>query len=153
MATKWTVRCFNPLKKKIHKSLNTRCISENLLSLFPTLSKELRICAPCRKELSELKEIPASNVDDIDQPKNNVILDKMIDDFENDDNDPDFVEPETSKTQRNDKYHKVAVEVLDPIKDKFKSSTSRAEKIQLLTLAPKSWSCRQLMVVFKTSER
>ena len=55
-------------EKKIHQSLNTRRISENLLSLFPALSKELRICAPCRKELSELKEVPVSNVDDIDLP-------------------------------------------------------------------------------------
>ena len=95
---KWTARCFNPVKKKIHKSLNTRRISQNLLSLFPALSKELRICAPCRKELSELKKIPASNLDDIDLPKKNVILDEILDDFENDDNDPDFVEPEISKT-------------------------------------------------------
>ena len=83
-----------------------------------------------------MKKIPASNVDDIDLPKTNVILDEMIDDFENDDNDPDFVDPEISKTLCNDKYHKAAVAVLDQIKDKLKSSTIRAEKIQLLTLAP-----------------
>ena len=77
----------------------------------------------------------------------------MIDDFENDANDPDFVEPEISKTLCNDKYRKATIAVLDQIKDKLKSSTIRAEKIQLLTLAPKSWSRRQLMVEFKTSER
>ena len=41
--------------------------------------------------------------------------------------------------QYDDEYHKAGVEVLDQIIKKFKISESRQEKLQLLSLAPKSW--------------
>ena len=82
----------------------------------------------------------------------------MVDDFENYEiisnynNDLVYLKPRSSMTC-NDKYHKAAVEVLDHIKEKFKSSKSRAEQIQLLALASKSWSRRELIVQFKISEQ
>lgn len=39
----------------------------------------------------------------------------------------------------NDEDHKAGVVVLNQIKDKFKSSDSKAEKMMLLSLVPKEW--------------
>ncbi|CAH0555039.1 unnamed protein product [Brassicogethes aeneus] len=53
----------------------------------------------------------------------------------------------------NDKEHRSALEVLNQIKTKFQNSSVNSEKVQLLTLAPKSWGRRRLALKFGASER
>ena len=65
---KVTFVCFNPLKKMNHKVYKTRYVSKTLVSKFPTLSKQLRICSTCRKELNKLEELPTSNPLECEEP-------------------------------------------------------------------------------------
>ena len=58
-----------------------------------------------------------------------------------------------TKMQCKNKYHKAGVEVLDQIIEKFNTSNGSKKKVQLLSLAPKSWGRRKLMKVFNISER
>ncbi|XP_017470011.1 PREDICTED: uncharacterized protein LOC108378244 [Rhagoletis zephyria] len=148
--------CFNPFNKKNHVSSDTRRLSDGLISKFPTLSKRMRICGSCRKELSKLKELPTSKSN---EPCEDVIPDRdhiesEKDDRISDDDGSNFTEENmTSRDECQNQYHKDAVKVLEQIKEKYKTSTSRAEKIQLLTLAPPTWSRAKTMAEFGTSER
>ena len=63
------------------------------------------------------------------------------------------VEPIRPNNERKNQHHKDAVEVFEQIKKKYKTSQSRSERIQLLTLAPSSWSCSKIMTEFETSQR
>ena len=50
---------------------------------------------------------------------------------------------EKSKTDCSDENHYAGMEILEQIKEKFQKSASNSEKVLLLTLAPKSWSCKE----------
>lgn len=148
----WKDRCFNPLNKNGHKfGISTRRVSDSLRLKFPTIPESSKICDSCRKELSKLKDLPSSNernessnVDFHNFESEEIIL--------NDDLNSDSEESKNTP-KRNDKYQSAGVEVLNQIKEKLKSSTSKAEKFQLLTLAPKSYSRNELMPEFGISDR
>lgn len=42
-------------------------------------------------------------------------------------------------------------EIIKPLKDKFQSTTERSEKVQILTILPKSWSVRKIQSEFGAS--
>ena len=78
-------------------------------------------------------------------------VDTVVDDDDADNNecDPDFSIPlkvNDTMMQCDGGYHKAGVEVLDQIIEKFNVSKSRQEKCQLLSLAPKSWGRRKLVI-------
>ena len=149
--------CFNPFNKKKHRSSDMRHISDGLVKKFPTLSKGSQICGSCRKQLGKLKELPTLSSN---EPCVEAIPDGEENNSENDERTADdddgysnFSEGISSKNECKNQYHKDAVEVLEQIKEKYKTSQSRAERIQLLTLAPSTWSCAKIMTEFGTSQR
>lgn len=149
------LRCFNPFNKKPHRNVCTRPISDCLVSKFPTLSKRLRICVNCRKELSMLEKLPTV---EINEPCDDVISVDSENDIIISDNDDDVCsnyseEVKGLNNECQNTYHNDAVKVLDKIKEKYKMSMSRAERIQILTLAPSTWSCAKTMAEFEATER
>lgn len=129
--------------------VNLRFISENLRSKYSTIPKSSKICDSCRKELSKCKELPSTitTIDSFHVDSVNFEREKI---FPNDDLNS---ESEGSKSKSSDKYHMTGVEVLNQIKEKFKSSKNKFEKFQLLTLTPQSWTRKELTVQFKISDR
>lgn len=150
----WSNSCLNPLGKKSHKkNVSLRFISEILCSKFPTIPKHSKLCDSCRKELNKLEELPSKN-DNIDNDidNDNFEMEEFIPDS-NVDSNSDSENSIVTETGCRDKYHLAGVEVLNQIKEKFASSTSKIEKFQLLTLAPQSWTGIELMNEFGISER
>ena len=146
--------CFNPFNKKKHRSSDMRHISDGLVKKFP---KNSQICGSCRKQLGKLKELPTLSSN---EPCVEAIPDGEENNSENDERTADdddgcsnFSEGISSKNEYKNQYHKDAVEVLEQIKEKYKTSQCRAERIQLLTLAPSTWSCGKIMTEFGTSQR
>lgn len=74
--------CFNPFNKMKHRSSDMRNISDGLLKKFPTLSKRLKICGSCRKELWKLNELANLNSN---EPCAEVIPDEDKSNSENED--------------------------------------------------------------------
>ena len=50
-------------------------------------------------------------------------------------------------------YHKAGVTIIQQIKNEISESTNKQERIQLLTLAPEFWSCRDFMREFACTKR
>lgn len=162
----WRNECVNPLGKEKHKSNDLRRVSNYLREKFSTLPEDSKICSKCRKEIYKLKTTQddlnsklnssVSNIDFSDLIASNIeSSDAEIDELD-DDKDVDFVSvmPQNSSLpQCDDLNHKAAVEVLEAIIEKFKISPNRSERIQLLTLAPKSLGRKKIMSMFGASER
>lgn len=126
------LKCINPFQKPNHT------VKKNLVKFplsfadtYPSIPANAKICLKCRLELSSsLKK-------------------------ENSTNDPFSPVSKKYKPCREnctDEYHRAGVTVLEQMKEKFRETQNKQERILLLTLTPKYWSRDQLQREFSCSE-
>lgn len=130
MNFKLKLHCINPLSKSNHGGTNELFdFPPSLRSKYPLIPDGAKICSRCRRELYRQKDT-----------------------LEQDSNNESAPDAKKAKLECNNEYHKAGVTVLEQIKSKFSESTKREERIQLLTLAPKFWSRRNLINEFGCTE-
>ena len=177
--SKWTNICCNPFGKSNHrvtKKSHLRVVTQWMCDKAPLISQGQKICDACRKELAKTSELLSDSASESEQTG---ISDE--DTFQVEAGEPlalvnKCLETigETPITKRKlqskkksmekvkritammekvvvgDTQHSDEREIIKQLKEKFSTAT-RSEKIQILTVLPKSWSIRKIQQEFGTS--
>lgn len=143
-----TDRCANPFKTAGHVGRNLRKISEVMLQQFPDLCANSRICAACIKKGSSDKLQNDDVVHESNDSGENIcsIESSMRMDVQ--------LENETHEGLNDTRTNReIELEgMLDELKEKFSTlEPNNPLKLQILTIAPSSWSARKIAQEFVTT--
>lgn len=134
-------RCANPLKQtgeKAHVGKALRLISKKILAQFPHLPKNCKICAACDKNI-HLRDV---HHHDDDMEIDEAISEMDVDDPKSEDRVDQTKSPRELELE----------EMLEGLKNKFCSlENTDPLRVQILTIAPSSWSSRKIAKEFGTS--
>lgn len=134
-------RCFCPFRKpgeKGHIGKNLRNLAAEIRTKYPSLSETAKICDSCRKKVYE--EIKAEKVSFSQEASHaDAIINSNIGSTLKDD---------STKSREED-----VEEFLQGIKDHFHNLQDNAQRIQILTMAPLSWSVNKVATEFNCSWR
>ena len=169
----WVNTCCNPFEKPNHsaKRKTLRPVTEKMCERVPSIQMGSRICDDCRKKVSKLAPVTASSdpetrSDDVyfDPPETLASFNQYLGEIGE-------TPINKSKLQRSTKYSKQKMErittavkkvvnvqsedyegeIIAQLKDKFTSTAEKSEKVQILTILPKSWSIRRVQSEFGAS--
>lgn len=177
----WTSSCCNPLELPSHSGIkkNLRPVTKWMCKKVPKILMGSKVCDSCRKKLKELPDIPQSEVIDSDhtaEADDDYVVEPL---FAINHCLTEIGEtPIVKKKLRHSKYPEkkiekitaavkkamlfdeqvgknpdsVGSEMIDQLKDKFLKTESRSEKLQVLTVLPKSWSLARVQQEFGVSK-
>lgn len=119
------LNCINPFNSYNHSAAKDLYnFPKYLRSAYPSIPANAKVCSSCQRKLYKhyKQDLPPSD------------------------------DAKKAKLECDDEYHKAGVAVLEQIKKKFSESTSKQDRMQLLTLAPEFWSRNDLIREFGCSE-
>ncbi|XP_046810995.1 E3 ubiquitin-protein ligase RHF2A [Lucilia cuprina] len=122
-------------------------IIQNEYNFPPPRSNVPHSTAPSLNASRERPSLSITSINNSDEEKSN---------SENEDttvDDDGYSNFSNSTNEYRNQYHKDVVEVLEQIKEKYKTSQSEDKRIQLLTLAPRTWSSAKTMTVWNVSTK
>eukprot|EP00731_Ephydatia_muelleri_P008770 Em0004g1108a len=162
--------CCNPLKlhKKVHKR-DQRPVAQGVVAQHPSLglTSYQYICTTCRKELKRIQCVPPAPtslecMDDnllppVDSPGETRDSEcgsicssdsrQTTDCTEQDASSIDSAGPSTPLKLKHCQMEDAGEEMIRQLKEKFHSTTSRSERMRVLTVLPQSWSIRKVFGV------
>ena len=172
----WKNVCCNPFERQDHSSRkkNLRPVSKWMCEKAPSISLREKICDDCRKKLSK---VPATTVSDSEVESDTDVYTEVSDSLAPLNlclgalGETPICKPKLHQTKyKKDKMEKITAamkrtvlgdvqpgdagegEMIMQLKEKFQSTTSRSEKVQILTILPKSWTIRMVQSVFGVSD-
>lgn len=176
----WCNTCCNPFEKPDHsaKRKNLRLVTERMCDMVPSIQMGSRICDDCRKIVSQVTSMPATSnlevsddpyVDDLESVASlNQYLGEVGETPINKAKLHQSTEYTKQKLKRiNTSMKKVLTstsnaqsdedlddegEMIMQLKEKFNSTTKKSEKVQVLTVLPKSWPIRRIQSEFGVSD-
>lgn len=145
----YTDRCSNPYNDDGHKGQDLRTPTKAMLRRFPDLLDKSRICRLCREKY--YAEVQENNTDSI---TNSDLNENSFEEFSNFDLNEGESFNSSSEEQLNLTREEQLEEMLTGLKEKFSSLASNDPmKVSILTIAPNSWTIRQIAEEFNTSYR
>ena len=170
----WMNICCNPFNKVGHssKKKNLRPVLPWMIEKFPFLVPEAKICDSCRKQLA-VESNPVNDSDDeidssyVCQQESLKSINQCLQAIGET---PVSKKKLVQASYPKEKLNKIKVaaakailpsmtpteidndsEIIEQLKEKFHSSTDRSQKVQILTVLPKSWSIRKAEEEFAAS--
>ena len=170
----WMNICCNPFNKVGHssKKKNLRPVLPWMIENFPFLVPEAKICDSCRKQLAVESNPDNDSGDEIDssyvcQQESLKSINQCLQAIGET---PVSKKKLVQASYPKEKLNKIKVaaakailpsltpteidndsEIIEQLKEKFHSSTDRSQKVQILTVLPKSWSIRKVEEEFGVS--
>ena len=170
----WMNICCNPFNKVGHssKKKNLRPVLPWMIEKFPFLVPEAKICDSCRKQLTVESNPDNDSGDEIDssyvcQQESLKSINHCLQAIGET---PVSKKKLVQASYPKEKLNKIKVaaakailpsltpteidndsEIIEQLKEKFHSSTDRSQKVQILTVLPKSWSIRKVEEEFGVS--
>lgn len=138
-------RCFNPYSREGHKGKGLQAIPKNLKRSFPNPPVGAKICADCRQVKIQRRNEAQENFDSIGTlllPCNS-FNDTLLSSLDNLNSSDEISERKMDLE-----------EMLNGLKEKFSSlGLYDSQRLQILTVAPSSWSVRKISEEFGCSSR
>ena len=174
--SQWTNSCCNPLEKSDHsyKRKNLRPVTEWMCERVPSISVGSKICDDCRKKLAKVptalssaSEIESESEVYVSVPESLASINQCLGEIGE--------TPVSKQKLQQTKYSKQKIkkittamkramirdvqtdetddegEIVKQLKEKFHTTTKRSEKVQVLTVLPKSWPVRKIQSEFGAS--
>ena len=175
--SQWTNVCCNPFNKTEHssKKKSLRQVLPWMLEKVPSLILGAKICDSCRKELPRLA-VESDPLDNSDNEFDSTYicqqesLESVNECLQAIGETPIVKKKLVNTNYPKEKLSKIRVaaakvmlptmmlyeidddsEIIGQLKEKFHTSTDRSQKVQILTVLPKSWSARKVQEEFAVS--
>lgn len=174
----WVNTCCNPFDKPNHstKRRNLRSVTEKMCEKVPSICMGAKICDDCRKKVAKIRLPPANSISDtelqsdayIDPPTSLASLNQYLAEIGETPIDKSKIQHSSAEYSKQ-KIERISTavkkevtsnamlydeddgEMLAQLKEKFHSSTEKSEKVQILTVLPRSWSIRRIQSEFGAS--
>ena len=174
--SQWTNSCCNPFEKSdhSHKRKNLRPVTKWMCERVPSISVGSKICDDCRKKLAKVptalssaSEIESESEVYVSVPESLASINQCLGEIGE--------TPVSKQKLQQTKYSKQKIkkittamkramirdvqtdetddegEIVKQLKEKFHTTTKRSEKVQVLTVLPKSWPVRKIQSEFGAS--